>query len=90
MRSNGEYAYVLDQGYLLYVNGKSIRMIGSMQDITERKLAELKLLDSEKRFRSLVQNGSDMIKILDSKGIFTFSSPSVEKVLGYRQDEIVG
>lgn len=89
-RLNGEYAYVLDQGYLLYVNGKSIRMIGSMQDITERKLAELKLLDSEKRFRSLVQNGSDMIKILDSKGIFTFSSPSVEKVLGYRQEEIVG
>lgn len=90
IRSNGEYAYVLDQGYLLYVNGKSIRMIGSMQDITERKLAELKLLDSEKRFRSLVQNGSDMIKILDKKGIFTFSSPSVEKVLGYRQNEIVG
>ncbi len=90
MRSNGEYAYVLDQGYLLYVNGKSIRMIGSMQDITERKLAELKLLDSEKRFRSLVQNGSDMITILDNKGIFTFSSPSVEKVLGYRQEEIVG
>lgn len=90
IRSNGDYAYVLDQGYLLYVNGKSIRMIGSMQDNTERKLAELKLLDSEKRFRSLVQNGSDMIKILDKKGIFTFSSPSVEKVLGYRQDEIVG
>ncbi|MGV3595253.1 MAG: PAS domain S-box protein, partial [Sediminibacterium sp.] len=89
-RSNGDYAYVLDQGYLLYVNGKSIRMIGSMQDITERKLAELKLLDSEKRFRSLVQNGSDMIKILDKKGVFTFSSPSVEKVLGYCQDEIVG
>lgn len=89
-RLNGDYAYVLDQGYLLYVNGQSIRMIGSMQDITERKLAELKLLDSEKRFRSLVQNGSDMIKILDRNGVFTFSSPSVEKVLGYRQEEIVG
>lgn len=89
-RLNGDYAYVLDQGYLLYVNGQSIRMIGSMQDITERKLAELKLLDSEKRFRSLVQNGSDMIKILDRNGVFTFSSSSVEKVLGYRQEEIVG
>ncbi len=89
-RSNGEYAYILDKGYLLYLNGKWVRMIGSMQDITERKIAELKLLDSEKRFRSLVQNGSDMIKILDSSGIFTFSSPSVEKVLGYSQEEIVG
>lgn len=89
-RSNDTYAYVLDKGYLLYVNGKAIRMIGSMQDITERKLAELKLLDSEKRFRSLVQNGSDMIKILDENGVFIFSSPSVEKVLGFSQDAILG
>ncbi|MBL0882900.1 MAG: PAS domain S-box protein [Chitinophagaceae bacterium] len=89
-RRDGTYAYVLDKGYLLYENGKAIRMIGSMQDITERKLAELKLLDSEKRFRSLVQNGSDMIKILDADGLFTFSSPNVEKVLGYSQDAILG
>lgn len=89
-RFDGTYAYVLDKGYLLYANGKAVRMIGSMQDITERKLAELKLLDSEKRFRSLVQNGSDMIKILDENGLFTFSSPSVEKVLGYSQEMIVG
>jgi PAS domain S-box-containing protein len=90
VRADGTYAYVLDKGYLLYANGKAVRMIGSMQDITERKLAELKLLDSEKRFRSLVQNGSDMIKILDENGRFTFSSPSVEKVLGYSQEAIVG
>lgn len=90
MRSDGTYGYVLDKGYLLYVNGKAIRMIGSIQDITERKLAELQVLNSEKRFRSLVQNGSDMIKILDINGIFTFSSPSVEKVLGYTQNAIVG
>ncbi len=89
-RSDGTYAYVIDKSYLLYANGKAIRMIGSMQDITERKTAELKLLDSEKRFRSLVQNGSDMIKILDDKGIFTFSSPSVETVLGYSKEDIVG
>jgi len=89
-RSDGTYAYVLDKGYLLNVNGKAARMIGSMQDITERKLAELKLLDSEKRFRSLVQNGSDMIKILDENGLFTFSSPSVEKVLGFLPETIIG
>lgn len=89
MRSDKTYAYVLDKGYLLYENGKAIRMIGSMQDITERKLAELNVLNSERRFRSLVQNGSDMIKILDEHGVFIFSSPSVEKVLGYTQEDVL-
>lgn len=89
-RADGSMAYVLDKGYLLYKEGKAIRMIGSMQDITERKLAELQVVNSERRFRSLVQNGSDMIKILDMNGVFTFSSPSVEQVLGFSSEEIIG
>lgn len=89
-RADGTSAYVLDKGYLLYKNGKPVRMIGSMQDITERKLAELQVQNSEKRFRSLVQNGSDMIKILDENAVFTFSSPSVEQVLGYTAEQIIG
>ena len=89
-RADGTIAYVLDKGYLLYKNGRAIRMIGSMQDITERKLAELQVVNSERRFRSLVQNGSDMIKILDENGMFIFSSPSVEQVLGFSSDQILG
>ncbi|MFN3665308.1 MAG: PAS domain S-box protein, partial [Sediminibacterium sp.] len=89
-KADGTYAYILDKGYLIYKNNKAIRMIGSMQDITERKLAELQVVNSERRFRSLVQNGSDMIKILDKKGVFTFASPSVEHVLGFSLDSIVG
>ncbi len=89
-KADGTYAYILDKGYLIYKNNKAIRMIGSMQDITERKLAELQVVNSERRFRSLVQNGSDMIKILDENGVFTFASPSVEHVLGFSLDTIVG
>ncbi len=89
-RADGSIAYVLDKGYLIFKQGKAVRMIGSMQDITERKLAELQVVNSEKRFRSLVQNGSDMIKILDEHGNFIFCSPSVEKVLGYKQQDILG
>lgn len=89
-RADGSDAYVVDKGYLLYKDDKAIRMIGSMQDITERKLAEIQVVNSEKRFRSLVQNGSDMIKILDENGVFTFSSPSVEQVLGFASEDIIG
>ncbi len=89
-RADGTDAYILDKGYLLYKNGRAIRMIGSMQDITERKLAELHVMNSERRFRSLVQNGSDMIKILDENAVFTFSSPSVEQVLGFSSGQVIG
>lgn len=89
-RADGTDAYILDKGYLIYKNGRAIRMIGSMQDITERKLAELHVANNERRFRSLVQNGSDMIKILDENAVFTFSSPSVEQVLGFASAQVIG
>lgn len=89
-KADGTYAYIVDKGYLLFQGQTPKRMIGAMQDITDRKLAEINVSNSEKRFRSLVQNGSDMIKILDKEGYFTFSSPTVEKVLGYPATSLIG
>ncbi|HSE82045.1 MAG TPA: EAL domain-containing protein [Gaiellaceae bacterium] len=45
---------------------------------------------SEARFRSLVAHSSDLITVLDAHGTVTYQSPSVERVLGYRVDEIEG
>jgi diguanylate cyclase (GGDEF)-like protein/PAS domain S-box-containing protein len=45
---------------------------------------------SEARFRSLVAHSSDLITVLDAQGVVTYQSPSVERVLGYRADEIEG
>jgi diguanylate cyclase (GGDEF)-like protein/PAS domain S-box-containing protein len=45
---------------------------------------------SEARFRSLVAHSSDLITVLDANGVVTYQSPSVERVLGYRVDEIEG
>jgi diguanylate cyclase (GGDEF)-like protein/PAS domain S-box-containing protein len=45
---------------------------------------------SEARFRSLVAHSSDLITVLDAHGTVTYQSPSVERVLGYRADEIEG
>ncbi len=43
-RGDGSYAYVLDRGYVVHDNqGKPVRMIGSMVDLTERKQIELTL-----------------------------------------------
>jgi len=45
---------------------------------------------SEARFRSLVAHSSDLITVLDADGVVTYQSPSVERVLGYRADEVAG
>jgi diguanylate cyclase (GGDEF)-like protein/PAS domain S-box-containing protein len=45
---------------------------------------------SEARFRSLVAHSTDLITVLDARGVVTYQSPSVERVLGYRADEVEG
>ncbi len=45
---------------------------------------------SEARFRSLVQNSSDLIAVLDEEGAFTYLAPSVQSVLGFEAEELLG
>lgn len=45
---------------------------------------------SEARFTTLVQNSSDLITVLDVDANVLYQSPSIERVLGYRPDEVVG
>ena len=60
------------------------------RDITERKNAEEALKKSEKRFRSLVQNASDLISVLGVDGTVLYESPSIERMLGYGSEDLVG
>ena len=46
--------------------------------------------ESQKRFRSLVQNVSDIIAVLDAEGVICYESPSVERLLGYSPEDLVG
>jgi PAS domain S-box-containing protein len=57
-------------------------------DITYRKKAQISLTESEARFRSLVQNSSDIITILNNDRKISYSSSSIEKILGYKQEDI--
>ena len=58
--------------------------------VAELQESERKVRRSEDRFRSLVQNASDIITVLEADGTILYESPSLERVLGYEPDEVVG
>jgi PAS domain S-box-containing protein len=55
----------------------------------DRESAEQALRRSEDYFRTLIENSSDIITILNPKGKILFQSPSIEKALGYRAEELL-
>jgi PAS domain S-box-containing protein len=57
----------------------------------ERKVNErtLELQKSEMRFRSLIENGIDVIVMTDQNGVINYISPSAKKYIGYTDSEII-
>ncbi|MFX1563670.1 MAG: PAS domain-containing protein [Promethearchaeota archaeon] len=71
-------------------DGKPIRMIGTVHDITELKQAQQALQDSEEKFRVLVEEISDWVWEMNSQGFFTYSNNAVEDILGYSAGQVLG
>ncbi|HYH16109.1 MAG TPA: PAS domain S-box protein [Flavisolibacter sp.] len=91
IRPDGQIVYINRFRELIYdADGTPIKTIGTLQDITERKLGELAIQKSEELFRFLVQNGNNMLGITDCEGNYRFASENVEEQLGFSPNELVG
>ncbi len=87
---NGKEYWVHGIGDLeLDENGTPVKMIGTIQDITEKKEAEEELHSKEKLFRALIENGNDGVVILNAWGVFKYIAPSIKAVLGYDESELL-
>ena len=72
------YVYKLPSGEIVAV----------YDDITEKKLAEKALIESEEKFRSYAENANDIIYTLTLDGVFTYASPNWTRILGHSIDEV--
>ncbi len=70
--------------------GEILHYEGALEDVTDRRHAEEALRASEERFRSLVQNASDLISILSADGTVRYESPSHQRVLGLEAEAHAG
>lgn len=60
------------------------------RDVTEHRMALSDLRRSEERFQQVVKCAGDWIWEVDTEGLYTYVSPVVEAVLGYKPEEIIG
>ncbi len=81
---DGRYLWVEDRGFVVRnAAGRPVRVVGSSTDITARKQAEAALLESEQKFRLLVENLKTVFWISNPwQGKMTYVSPGYEQIWG--------
>jgi PAS domain S-box-containing protein len=70
--------------------GEVVGVFAAARDITIHLKAEEDIKQSEVKFKSLIYNSSDLIRILDKNGIIIFDSHSSSRILGYPEGYFIG
>ena len=70
--------------------GRVIRLLGTVQDFTERKLIEVALRTSEERHRTLFETMQQGVVYQDADGWITHANPAAERILGLTLGQMRG
>jgi len=89
---DGQYIWVASSSKNYYDNEDNlIGFITVIRDITENKLAEKKLIESEKKYRLLLENMNDLIGVINKDFIIEYiNEEAYIKQLGYKKEELIG
>lgn len=74
----------------LDVGGRVRGIVVAFRDITLLKRREDALLESESRYRILVDLSADAIMVVDESDRIVFVNPATERIFGYRPEELIG
>lgn len=91
--ADGSYKYVFDRGFLVKdTDGKAIRMIGAIQDVTKQKEEEQRL----KLLETVITQTKEAVVITDTNTSknpipnIIFVNPAFTKMTGYKGNEVIG
>lgn len=89
VKKDGEIIYVKVDSNPFFFDKKDARLVMAV-DQTEQFKIKLELSKSEMRFKALVQDGSDLIGILDNQGNYKYVSPTTKQILGIEAIHFLG
>ncbi|SMC54059.1 PAS domain-containing protein [Pedobacter africanus] len=89
VKKNGDLIFVEIESNLIEFKGRQARIVLA-QDISEKLIAEQQLALSEQRFKALVQEGSELIAIVDIDLNYKYVSPTSRRILGIDPHIFIG
>lgn len=87
-REDGATRWVAVTGQAFRSSPTGVRLIGTVQDVTERKQAEQQVAESEERFRKVFEHAVTGIAITDGDGNFEQCNPAYCALLGYTNEDL--
>jgi PAS domain S-box-containing protein len=89
LKRDGAVATAEVSAVTMTIDGKLATMV-FVTDVTQRKMAEDRLRESEDKYRQLVENINAVIYSVDVNGVTTYISPMFESLFGLSPSELVG
>jgi PAS domain S-box-containing protein len=91
VRKDGSRLFaVLETAPLTDNDGRYIGAIAGVIDVTERRRAEEALSESDRRFRAMVEKGTDVVVLVDNTGLIKYASPAFKTSLGRDTSDVEG
>ena len=90
-RKDGEWATVVHDGHFQQrMGGEPPHGVGFISNITERKLAQAALQESEQRYRTLWETAPDTVVVLDETGRIEYANAALTRTFGWATEEMIG
>ncbi len=88
--AKGNERWIRSSGLPVFVDGTCVKLVGTVHDIHKQKLQDIKLAESEERYRLLAKNMQSTVCTHELDGCYNYVSPSFKQNFGYSSDEVLG